>query len=75
MSALEDLVVDGRGLTPPEPMERVVAALDHLQPGQRLRFLIHRHPYPLYDLLSRHHYRYETTSLPDGGFVVLISPP
>ena len=75
MSAPEDLIVDGRGLTPPEPMERVVAALDILQPGQRIRFLIHRLPYPLYDLLSRHHYRYETTPLAEGGFEILISPP
>jgi len=75
MSAPEDLVVDGRGLTPPEPMERVVAALDILQPGQRIRFLIHRQPYPLYDLLSRHHYRYETRPLAEGDFEILISPP
>ena len=75
MKAPEALVVDGRGLTPPEPMERVVAALDHVQPGQQIRFLIHRQPYPLYDLLNRHHYRYETTPLPEGGFEILISPP
>ncbi|MDQ5908142.1 MAG: hypothetical protein QG599_233 [Pseudomonadota bacterium] len=72
---LPDLIVDGRGLEPPEPMERVVAALDELQPGQRLRFLIHRQPYPLYDLLHRHHYPYETTEGADGHFEILISPP
>ncbi|HPF58588.1 MAG: DUF2249 domain-containing protein [Candidatus Competibacteraceae bacterium] len=75
MNAPDDLIVDGRGLQPPEPMEQVVAALDILQSGQRIRFLIHRQPYPLYDLLSRHHYRYETTSLAEGGFEVLISAP
>lgn len=68
-----ELVVDGRGLEPPEPMELAVAALDKLQPGQHLRFLIHRQPYPLYDLLRRYDYNYETTALAEGGFAVLIS--
>ena len=36
MSAPADIVVDGRGLEPPEPMELVLAALEHLQPGQRV---------------------------------------
>lgn len=75
MSTLEDLVVDGRGLEPPEPMEKVLAALDDLQPGQRLRFLIHRQPYPLYDILRRYHYRYQTTAVADGEFEILISGP
>ena len=75
MNALEDIVVDGRGLEPPEPMEKVLAALDELQPGQRVRFLIHRQPYPLYNILRRHCYRYETTALENGEFEILISKP
>lgn len=69
----EDLIVDGRGLEPPEPMELVLAALDTLQPGQRLRFLIHRQPYPLYDILRRYRYHYQTTTLADGAFEILIT--
>lgn len=69
-----EIVVDGRGLAPPEPMERVLAALDELQPGRRVRFLIHRQPYPLYDILRRYHYRYETTAVADDHFEVLIWP-
>ena len=72
---LAEIVVDGRGLEHPEPLERVLAALDTLQPGQQLRFLIHRQPYPLYDILRRHHYRYEVTEVADGSFEILISPP
>lgn len=72
--SLPEIVVDGRGLEPPEPMERVLAALDGLQSGQ-VRFLIHRQPYPLYDLLRRHHYHYETMAGADGGFEILISAP
>lgn len=75
MSALDDIVVDGRGLAPPEPMEKVLAALDDLQPGQRVRFLIHRQPYPLYDILRRYRYRFETTALPDGEFEIVIFGP
>ncbi len=73
MNAAPEIVVDGRGLEPPEPMQLVLAALDVLQPGQRVRFLIHRQPYPLYDLLRRHQYRYETTTVTDGDFEILIS--
>jgi uncharacterized protein (DUF2249 family) len=70
-----EIVVDGRGLEPPEPMELVLAALDQLEPGQRVRFLIHRQPYPLYDILRRYRYRYETTAGADGNFEILIWPP
>ncbi|MBK8754489.1 MAG: DUF2249 domain-containing protein [Candidatus Competibacteraceae bacterium] len=72
---LAEIVVDGRGLEHPEPLERVLAALDELQPGQQLRFLIHRQPYPLYDILHRHHYRYEVINGANGDFEILISPP
>ncbi|MBL8250038.1 MAG: DUF2249 domain-containing protein [Candidatus Competibacter sp.] len=75
MSGPEDLVVDGRGLEPPEPMELVLAALENLRPNQRVRFLIHRQPYPLYDILRRHRFRYEIAALPDGEFEILISGP
>ena len=71
---ISEIVVDGRGLEPPEPMEKVLAALDALQPGQRVRFLIHRQPYPLYDILRRYHYRYETTEVGGGYFEILIWP-
>ncbi|MCC6135208.1 MAG: DUF2249 domain-containing protein [Candidatus Contendobacter sp.] len=72
---LPEIVVDGRGLEHPEPMERVLAALDEVQPGQQVRFLIHRQPYPLYDILHRHRYAYETIAGADGNFEILISPP
>ncbi len=70
-----EIVVDGRGLEPPEPMERVMAALDQLRPGQQVRFLIHRQPYPLYDILRRHRYAYTVETRADGHFEILISPP
>lgn len=70
-----EIVVDGRGLEHPEPLERILAALEQLQSGQRLRFLIHRQPYPLYDILQRYHYLYSTEANADGHFEILISAP
>ena len=40
------LVVDARGLEPPEPMVRVLESLDLLQFGERMLLLIHREPRP-----------------------------
>jgi uncharacterized protein (DUF2249 family) len=72
MSAVTEILVDARGLEPPEPLERVLTALESLQAGQRLRFLIHRQPYPLYELLRRYHYRFITQVLADGSVEVII---
>jgi len=68
----DQLLVDGRGLEPPEPMARVLDALDALSPGQRLLFLIHLEPRPLFRILVQNGYAYECTPDPDGFFRVLI---
>lgn len=69
---MDDLVVDACWLAPPEPMEKVVAALEALQPGQRVRFLIHREPLGLYRVLEKNDYRWRTTQQADGTYEVLI---
>jgi hypothetical protein len=69
-----EVLVDGRWLEPPEPMERVLVALDVLRPGQTLRFLIHREPIPLYPALRDMGFRYATRPIEDGCFEVLITP-
>ncbi len=68
------VVLDARGLEAPEPMERVLTALELLRPGQGLHFLIHREPLPLYGVLASHGYPYTAESLGDGNFAVWISP-
>jgi len=68
-----EVLVDGRWLEPPEPMERVLMALDVLGPGQTLRFLIHREPIPLYPALRDMGFRYATRPIEDGCFEVLIT--
>jgi hypothetical protein len=59
---------------PPEPMEKVLTALALLRPGQRIRFLIHREPQPLYGILADMGYRHATRPLPDGCFEIVIEP-
>ena len=71
---IDEVLVDGRWLEPPEPMERVLMALDMLRPGQTLRFLIHREPAPLYPLLQEKGYGYIIRPIEDGCFEVLITP-
>lgn len=60
------LIIDGRDLQPPEPLERTLAALDELQPGQELILLLYMEPHPLYSILTRYGYRYAAEFKPDG---------
>jgi len=69
---IEEILVDARGLEPPEPMERVLQALELLRPGQSIRMLLHREPFPLYPILDERGYRRDTTAQPDGSYVILI---
>lgn len=67
-----DVQIDGRQMAPPEPMEKVLLALSLRRPGQRVRLLIHRRPYPLYELLDAQHLPHSTCELGDGNFEVTI---
>lgn len=68
----QEVLVDARWLPPPEPMERVLQALDALRPGQRIRLLLHREPYPLYGMLENMGYLHRTHMIADGCFEILI---
>jgi uncharacterized protein (DUF2249 family) len=68
----QEMLIDGRWLMPPEPMEKVLMALDLLRPGQHIRFLMHREPYPLYGILENMGYSHHTHLLADGCFEILI---
>ena len=69
-----EVLVDARDLAPPEPMEKVMQALELLRPGQSIRMLLHREPFPLYPLLSDRGYRHDTRMEADGSYVILIRP-
>ncbi len=64
--------VDVRWLEPPEPFERIVAALSTLGAGETLRVLIHREPLPLFTMLRDNGYAYTVTRDDDGTYVIRI---
>lgn len=67
MSALLDL----RALPAPEPMERVLDALDLLPAGEVLRVLLAREPHPLYGILARTGWRWDSAWRDDGCLVTI----
>lgn len=66
------LLVDARGLEPPEPMERVLEALCRAQPGQRVVMLLEREPFPLYRILKQNGYDHAVTCGEDGVYRIEI---
>jgi uncharacterized protein (DUF2249 family) len=68
----KDIKLDVRGLEPPAPLELALDALSVLGKDQCLRMLIDREPHPLYRILARNGFSYETQSLPDGLYEILI---
>ncbi len=66
------IVVDARGLEPPEPMVRVLNALDELPRGERLLMLIHIEARPLFRRLQRNQFAYRCELKPEGHFEVTI---
>lgn len=66
------IMLDVRGLEPPEPMERVLGALSTLGPGEQLLMIIDRQPRPLYRILQNNGYAYRETLKPEGLFEILI---
>lgn len=64
--------LDVRWLEPPEPMVEIVGALERMQQGEVLEVLIHREPYPLYQILARDGYAWRTAVDDEGNFVLTI---
>jgi iron-sulfur cluster repair protein YtfE (RIC family) len=63
--------LDVRGLEPPEPFMRIMKALTSA-PEKPLRVLIHREPFPLYDVLAEQGFGHRSRALEDGSFEILI---
>jgi uncharacterized protein (DUF2249 family) len=68
----DTIEIDVRGLEPPEPLERIVAALDTLRAGGSVRVKIDRQPLPLYRMLERNGYVYEERPGDDSVFEITI---
>lgn len=69
---LDEILVDGRDLDPPEPLVRVLAALETARAGQTVRLLLPREPFPLYPLLAERGWRHDTVAQADGSYVIHI---
>lgn len=65
-------IIDGRGLEPPEPFVRTMAALEASGPADDVLLLLWREPYPLYQALERTGYSRQTRSAGDGTVEILI---
>lgn len=66
------ITIDARQMQPPEPMERVLEALDLLAPGNEIHLLIYREPVPLYNVLKRNGFTHVTRRDANNTFVVRI---
>ena len=66
------ILIDARDLEPPEPLEKVLQTLALLRPGQSIRLLLSREPFPLYPILAARGYGHETQMEADGSYVILI---
>jgi uncharacterized protein (DUF2249 family) len=68
----EPRLIDGRDLQPPEPLERALAELATLAPGEELVMLLRCEPLPLYSILERNGFGYRSKLMPDGSNEVRI---
>lgn len=58
--------LDNRDLEPPEPMIRILAAADRLEPGETLSALLRREPVFLFPQLEKRGFRWLGGFTPDG---------
>ncbi len=63
--------IDLRGLQPPEPIWRILDALERA-PRTPLRVILPHEPQPLYNLLRERGYEWSGEARPDGGYELLI---
>ncbi len=69
---MAEKIVDARWREPPEPMELVLAALEKLEPDEKVRMLIHRLPHMLFPILQEWGYGYEVKEADDGTYEIEI---
>jgi uncharacterized protein (DUF2249 family) len=66
------ILIDGRDLQPPEPLEKALAALDDLGSGEELCLLLYCQPHPLFNILRRSGFVWQETIAADGTHEILI---
>lgn len=66
------LTLDARGWEPPEPMMRVLEALEVLPRGAKIVALLDLEPRPLFRILKSQRFDYRSAPVPAGHFEVTI---
>ncbi|WP_164215013.1 DUF2249 domain-containing protein [Virgibacillus sp. YIM 98842] len=67
------MVIDNRGLEPPQPMMRTLKALEKINPGESLSIINDRRPMFLYEELDELGYCHETEPREDGSYQINIT--
>jgi TusA-related sulfurtransferase len=65
-------VLDVSGLEPPEPLVRILAALENLPPGTFLHVHHRREPFPLYAILEQSGYSWHTRRYAENDYEIDI---
>lgn len=66
------MILDNRGLEPPQPMIRTLAALETLGENETLTIINDRKPMFLFEQLDEQGYRYKTEQQKDGSYKIEI---
>ncbi|WP_164669488.1 DUF2249 domain-containing protein [Virgibacillus doumboii] len=67
------MIIDNRGLEPPQPMMRTLKALDKMNSGESLSIINDRRPMFLYEELDDRGYLHETEAQEDGSYKITIT--
>lgn len=67
------MIIDNRGLEPPQPMIRTLKALDKMENGLSLKIINDRRPLFLYEELNDRGYLHDTEAQEDGSFKITIT--
>jgi len=72
MSDKPAVVIDGRDMQPPEPLEKTLEVLDRLPAGEELLLLVYCHPVPLFNILRNYGYVWTEEVCEDGTHEIRI---
>jgi uncharacterized protein (DUF2249 family) len=66
------VIVDARGMEPPQPLVIILESLEQLPAGAEMRARTDRRPLHLYALLEQRGFTGETEEQHDGSFITTI---
>lgn len=67
-----EVLIDGREMQPPEPLEKTLTALDTLPADGEVVLLIYCHPAPLLNVLRNNRFAWTETVADDGTHEIRI---